>query len=188
MALGLPRMAAALFDDPGWRGVAWYRAGEMGRAAEDFAAAGALLNLGNSEVRRGRYAAALEAYDRGRAAGDSQATANFDLVAAFYAGTALDPETIAAFPQRGEGPEVAAPIGRGDGRASGTGEDSTNSGASVGQANLRSTGPLSVRRVFADSHVAADARWLRQLRDVPGDYLKARIAQEHKRRKREIKQ
>ncbi|MET4128200.1 hypothetical protein [Roseovarius sp. MBR-6] len=185
LALGLPRVAAALFDEPGWRGVAWYRAGEMDRAAAEFAAAGMMLNLGNAELRRGNPAAALEAYDRGRAAGDAQAAANFDLLAAFYAGTALDPATIVAFPERGEGPEMAAPIGRGDGRAAGTGDGSTNSGPTPGIARLRSTGPYEVRRVFADSHVAADDRWLRQLRDVPGDYLKARIAQEHKRRKAE---
>lgn len=188
LALGLPRVAVVLFDDPGWRGVAWYRAGEMDRAAADFLVAGQMLNLGNAEVIRSRHAAALEAYDRGRAAGDAQAAANFDLVASFYAGAALDPASIVAFPARGDGPELAAPIGRGDGRASGTGDQSTDSGPSAGQANLRSTGPLSVRRVFADSHVAADARWLRQLRDVPGDYLKARIAQEHKRRKAEAGQ
>ncbi|PKQ11788.1 MAG: hypothetical protein CVT70_12720 [Alphaproteobacteria bacterium HGW-Alphaproteobacteria-1] len=185
LALGVPRVAAALLGDPGWRGVAWYRAGELDRAARDFAKAGMMLNLGNAELRRGNPAAALEAYDQGRAAGDAQAAANFDLLAAFYAGTALDPDTIMAFPARAEGPEMAAPIGRGDGRASGTGDGSTNSGPTPGIARLRSTGPIEVRRVFADSHVAADARWLRQLRDVPGDYLKARIAQEHKRRKAE---
>ena len=182
LALHLPGVAAPLFSDPGWRGVARYRAGDMTGAARDFAAAGATFNLGNAEARQGRYAAALEAYDRARTGGDAAAQANFDLVMALYAGSAIDAASIALFPERDEGPEAASFVARGDARASGTGDEVTNSDPMPGLAELESRGRLGVRRVFDDSFVLADERWLTQLPDVPGGFLAARIAHERKRR------
>lgn len=182
LALHLPGLAVPFLSDPGWRGVARYRAGDMAGAARDFAAAGAAFNLGNAEARRGRYAAALEAHDRARAGGDAAAQANFDLVMALYTGSAIDPASIGRFPRRGDGPEAASFVARGDTRASGTGDAVTNSGALPGLAELESRGRLGVRRVFDDSFVLADERWLMQLSDVPGEFLAARIAHERKRR------
>ena len=182
LALHVPGLAAPLFSDPGWRGVARYRAGDMAGAARDFAAARAMFNLGNAEARRGRYAAALEAYDRARADGDTAAQANFDLVMALYAGSAIDPASIGRFPERAAGPEAESFVARGKARAAGTGDAVTNSSPLPGLAELESRGRLGVRRIFDDSFVLADARWLMQLPDVPGAFLAARIAHERKRR------
>ncbi|ETX14235.1 hypothetical protein OCH239_03970 [Roseivivax halodurans JCM 10272] len=185
LALGLPRLAAPLFDDPAWRGVAQYRAGNPAVAAESFRAAGAMLNLGNAEVRQGRYAAALEAYDVARRSGDPRASANFDLVAAAYAGLALDPAApIAWFTERdgGEGAVVRSFVARGDARAAGTGSGTTNTGALLGLPELESFGDGQVRKVFDDQFMVANERWLETLSDVPGEYLAARISHERKRR------
>ena len=63
LSAGLPGLAAPLFADPNWRGVAHYRAQDMQAAARAFAAARAHYNRGTAEARLGHYAAALEAYD-----------------------------------------------------------------------------------------------------------------------------
>jgi Ca-activated chloride channel family protein len=57
--------AAEVFTDPAWKGVALYRSSQWWRAAEAFIRADdarALYNLGNTYVRMGFYALALEAY------------------------------------------------------------------------------------------------------------------------------
>ncbi|PWR03809.1 hypothetical protein DKT77_04690 [Meridianimarinicoccus roseus] len=184
LAAGLPGLAAPLFDDPHWRGVALYRAGQPEQAAQAFRTARAHYNLGNAEARAGRYAAALEAYDRVIPAGDDDARANFDLVASYYAALGIDAGVLALFGRRNEGPQDDAPEGRGNGRASGSGDEVTNSGAMLGYAALISREQERVRRIFDDRFMVADARWLEQLSDVPGAYLAARIAHEHKRRAR----
>jgi Ca-activated chloride channel family protein len=182
LAAGLPGVAAFFFDDPAWRGVAHYRAGRFDLAAADFAQARLDFALGNAEAHRGNYAAALEAYDRAVVAGDPRARANFDLVAAFYAGLGIDPDAFVPFPEREEGPTLESFVGEGDGRAAGTGDAATNTNTMMGLAQLDSRGNLGVRRVFDDAFMVADERWLAQLEDVPGAYLSARIAAEHKRR------
>ncbi|WP_299964116.1 hypothetical protein [uncultured Roseobacter sp.] len=182
LAAGLPALAERFFADPGWRGVARYRAADPEAAAAHFADAGALFNLGNAEAQAGRHAAALEAFDRARAGGDADAQANFDVVAAYYAGLGIDPEALGLFPERKEGPTEESFVARGNGRAAGTGSDVTNTNTMLGLAELQSRGTLGVRRIFDDRFMVADARWLQQLSDVPGDYMAARIAQEHKRR------
>lgn len=183
MALGLPGIAAKLFVDPGWQGAALYRAGRYDGAVTAFDTGRAFLNLGNAEVRRGNYAAALEAYDIGISQGDAAASANFDVVAAYYAGLGIDPEALGLFPERKQGgPEADSFIARGNARAAGSGSEVTNNNTMLGLAELDSRGRLGVRRVFDDKFMVADERWLEQLSDVPGEFLKARIAQEHKRR------
>lgn len=185
LSVGLPRLAAPFFSDPAWRGVAAYRAGNFGAAARDFSAARALLNLGNAETHRGHYAAALEAYDAARLAGDPAAAANFDLVAAYYAGLALDPDTpIAWFTEKdgGDGGVVKSSIAKGNARAAGAGDETTNAGALLGLPELASHGNERVRKIFDDKFMVANERWLATLTDSPGDYLGARIRYEQKRR------
>lgn len=187
LALGAPGVAQLFFDDPAWDGVAWYRSGRYEKASQSFALSKSGLNKGNSEARRGNYAAALEAYDGARLAGDTLADANFDLVAAYYAGLALDPETpIAWFTEKdgGDDPPVDSFVARGNARAASTGDGSTNTGALIGLPELVSRGRLGVRKVFDDKFMVANRRWLTSLEDVPGEYLAARIAMEHKRRKK----
>lgn len=184
MAMGLPGMAAGLFSDPEWRGAAAYRAGDHEAAAEAFAEAGAQYNLGNAQARAGRYAAALEAYDLAiRHTGDPAARANFDVVTAYYAGLGIDAETLHLFGDRKIGPAEESFVARGNARAAGSGSEVTNANTMLGLAQLESHGVRTVRQVFDDKFIVADKRWLTQLEDVPGAFMAARIAQEHKRRR-----
>lgn len=182
LSVGLPNLAAMLFDDPDWRGIALYRADRMDEAAAAFREARAFYNLGNAEAHRGRHAAALEAYDLSIAGGDDDARANFDLISAFYAGLGIDPAALGLFPERKDGPEMDSFVGQGDGRAAGTGDEVTNANTMLGLAELDSRGRLGVRRIFDDAFMVANDRWLAQLSDVPGEFLAARIAHERKRR------
>lgn len=182
LSAGLPNLAAELLADPNWRGIALYRANRMPEAAEVFRVAGAHYNLGNARVHQQEYASALEAYDIAIAGGDNDARANFDLVGGFYAGLGIDPEALGLFPERKDGPKMDSFIGRGEGRAAGTGDEVTNANTMLGLAELDSRGRLGVRRIFDDAFMVANDRWLAQLSDVPGEFLAARIAHERKRR------
>ncbi|WP_299081658.1 hypothetical protein [uncultured Ruegeria sp.] len=184
LALGFNTFSARVFQDPDWRGVALYRAQGFDAAALAFKEAGDLYNLGNAEVFGGRIAAGLEAYDQAIQSGDPDAQANFDVVAAYFAGLQIDPAALGLFPERKEGPKADSFIARGDARAAGTGSDVTNSNTMLGLAELDSRGRLGVRRIFDDKFMVADERWLNQLSDVPGEFMAARIAQEHKRREK----
>ncbi|QDC09874.1 hypothetical protein FHY55_11720 [Oceanicola sp. D3] len=182
MAAGVP--VPALFSDPGWRGVALYRAGRFDEAAEAFGAAGQPFNRGNALARAGQYAAALEAYDLARAGDDSAAGANFDLVAAYYAGLALEAGSVVEwFSERDQNQEAVESFeARGNARAAGTGTEVTNVGALVGLPEVVTNGAREVRKVFDDKYITADERWLETLEDVPGAFLAARIRHEAKRR------
>lgn len=59
--------AAALFEDPRWRGVAEYRAGDYSRSARSFATRSdpdSVYNLGNALARLGEFEAAIDAYNQ----------------------------------------------------------------------------------------------------------------------------
>jgi len=59
--------AAEIFQDSAWKGVALYRSNQWWRAAEVFVRgndAPAFHNLGNTYVKMGYYALALEAYQQ----------------------------------------------------------------------------------------------------------------------------
>lgn len=185
LALGLPQVATVLFVDPGWRGTAALQAGDFGAAARDFARmTGGDYNAGVALARAGSFAAALEAFDRALAANpdDAWARANFDLVRAVYAGTAISPDARFAWSDREDGPTLAAETGQGNVRAAGTGDDVTNAGTSLEQPQLESTGLRRIDKVFDDRFILANDRWLANLADVPGEYLAARIYEERKRR------
>ncbi|WP_187429498.1 hypothetical protein ROLI_042070 [Roseobacter fucihabitans] len=184
LAAGLPGLAVPLMKDAEWRGIALFRAERYEAAAAEFTRAGSFYNLGNAETHGGNYAAALEAFDLAHARGHPDAMANFDVVSAYYAGLGIDPDALALFPKRKEGPSEESFVARGNARAAGTGSDVTNANTMLGLAQLESRGTLGVRRIFDDKFMRADERWLEQLADVPGEYMAARIAQEHKRRRK----
>lgn len=190
LSLGAPGLAAALFEDPSWRGVAAHRAGDFAAAAAAFAEAGPgeAYNLGVAETRGANYAAALEAFDMAiaaaaaRGARDEAALVNFDLVVAVYAAAGLDPDSIGRWSKEREGETVAAETARGDARAAGTGDEVTNTSATIGAPELEGGDLRRVRKVFDDKFVFASPRWLATLKDSPGAFLAARIAFERKRR------
>lgn len=184
LSVGLPGSAAQVFRDPGWRGVALYRAGDMAGAEAAFRDARMMLNVGNAHVFQGNYAAALEAYDFARVRGDTKASANFDLVSAYYAGLALEPETPLSWVTKRDPDGVIEEsfVARGSARAASTGSGTTNAGALIGLPEVLSHGSAGVRKVFDDKFMVANERWLATLQDVPGDYLGARVLFEFKRR------
>nr|WP_288354852.1 VWA domain-containing protein [uncultured Pseudomonas sp.] len=64
---GRPKEAAERFEDPHWRGMALYQAGDYAAAAEQFAkddSAPSLYNRGNALARSNELEAAIDAYDR----------------------------------------------------------------------------------------------------------------------------
>ena len=188
LGLGLPSLAAPLFSDPEWRGVAQYRAGRFDAAAASFQAAGlrASYNLGNALAFKGEYAAALEAYDVALAQRqDADARANMNLVMSFYAGTQIEAGSIIEWFEDKIGESVAADIAQGNARAAGTGDGVTNTGALEGLPEVQSVGGRGVRKVYDDTFVVASDRWLATLEDVPGAFLAARILHEHKQRKKD---
>lgn len=185
LAMRLPGLAGPVLDDPAWRGVAFYRAGDRAGAADAFDTARAHYNRGTALARQGQYSEALEAYDLAIAFGDADARANFDLIAAYYAGLGIDPETLGLFGKREGDVATESFVAQGNARAAGTGDDITNSTTMLDTVQLQSHGEQEkVRRIFDDRFMVADRRWLEQLADVPGDYLAARIAHERKRRDR----
>ncbi|MGB3243914.1 MAG: hypothetical protein WBB25_05240 [Sulfitobacter sp.] len=183
MATGLNGWAGRVFTDTEWQGVAQYRAQDFDRAATLFAQAGASYDLGLAETRRGNFAAALEAFDVAITRGHPDARANFDVVAAYYAGLGIDVDALALFADRkDDGPTEDSSIARGNARAAGSGNEVTNTNAMLGLTQVQSRGNRSVRQVFDDKFIVADSRWLEQLGDVPGEYMAERIKQEHRRR------
>ncbi len=64
---GAPNEAAALFEDPEWRAVARYRAGDYADSAALFAERGdirSLYNLGNAMAMQGEFESAIDAYEQ----------------------------------------------------------------------------------------------------------------------------
>ncbi len=77
--------AAELFDDPSWRAVANYRAGQYAGSVEGFAVRDDtqnLYNLGNALARLGQFASAIDAYEQVLEIdpGDEDAQYNLDLI------------------------------------------------------------------------------------------------------------
>ncbi|GJD29052.1 hypothetical protein PMNALOAF_0284 [Methylobacterium adhaesivum] len=95
MSLGLPGAAAAILDDPAWRGPALYQAGRYEEAAALFRAAGrrGAYNLGNALARAGDLQGALDAYDEALTYNprDADAQANRSLIARLVDEGAGDP-------------------------------------------------------------------------------------------------
>ena len=82
---GSPADAAALFDDPNWRAVASYQAGDYTGSAAGFAGLDdidSLYNLGNSMARLGEFETAIDAYEEVLELdpGNEDAAYNLDLI------------------------------------------------------------------------------------------------------------
>lgn len=98
--------AAEIYTDPAWKGVAFYRSAQWWRAAEAFVRsddADSLFNLGNTYVKLGYYALALDAYNAAlsRQPEFEDAVFNRDLMRALLA-TDEENDSEAATTQQGE--------------------------------------------------------------------------------------
>lgn len=183
LGLGLPQLAQPLFHDPAWHGLAAAQAGDVDTARAALTEARDWLNLGTFEAQQERYAAALEAYDKGRSMGDAEASTRFDLLRAYYAALALQADTpIHWAAEKEEGPLEESFEARGTARAAGQGAEVTNVQTTIGMPEVKNTGLRQVRKVFDDAFVVADERWLTTLEDAPGKFLAARLKAEQKRR------
>ena len=156
---GAPGLAAPLLADPATRGVALYRAGHYPEADAAFAAAGrkATFNRGVSLAATGQYPLARAYFDAVlfAAAGDSEARENRALV------DRLIPPVI------GEGNEA--------------GRISVTPIATQGGVPTESD-PRRLGKRLDEGGLVADAAWLATIPDDPGEFLKLRLADEHKRR------
>lgn len=156
---GLPGLAAPLIADPAVRGVALYRAGHYAAADDAFreAGRGSTFNRGVSLAATGNYPLSRAYFDAVlfAAPGDSEARENRNLVAALVP------------PVFGEGNEA----GRISAKAIAT------EGGVPTEADPRRLG----RRLEAGGLVA-DMGWLATIPDDPGEFLRLRLADEHRRR------
>lgn len=131
-----PDEAAAAFEDPAWRGVAFYRAGRLRAAADAFRQAGdprSLYNLGNALARLDDYEGALKAYDAALvlAPDNEDARANRQLVARLI-------DTSGARRVSGGGADSDASRNVGD-RDAADEDEGTRSGLGDGAAGQRGT-------------------------------------------------
>lgn len=186
LSLGMPSLATELLTDDAWRGVALYQAEDFAGAAEAFASdeAGSRYNEGNARARNGEYGAALVAYESVMATEPDSidALTNHAIVSQIYAGTRFENPAIPMQLKDREGAPVPANIGQGGARAQGTGSEANNTGAGFEMPELFGSGVREVPRIFDEKYLVASERWLATLEDQPGQYLKARIDAERKRR------
>ena len=157
---GLPGLAAAAPRRPAVKGVALYRAGRYPEADAAFAAAGrsATFNRGVSLAATGDYPLARAYFDAVlfAAAGDSEARENRNLV------DALIP------PVHGRGQRVRPHLGQADRHR---------------RRRARPTSdPRRLGRRLDAGGLVADAAWLATIPDDPGEFLRLRLADEHRRR------
>jgi Ca-activated chloride channel homolog len=151
--------AAAVFRDPMWIGVSWYRAGEFEKAAQAFArsdTAAAHFNQGNARLLLGKYAAAISCYDHAlqqrpawTAAIENRALAQARAERVEQRGGEMGDQRIGA-------DEIVF-----DSTAKDAGENTEIAGA----------GALS------DDEI--QALWLRRVQTRPADFLRAKFAFQH---------
>lgn len=186
LGVGLSGVATSLAPEGPWRAVALYRSAEHDAAAHAFGRAPEhAFNRGNALARAGRYAAALVAYEEALHYDprDGSARHNHALVAALYASLELDVVPLNMQLKDRDGPTIAAQTGKGTGRAQGSGDEADALATSFDTPTLAESGLRRTARFFDSKHIAATDRWLTNLPDSPGEYLRARLAAERKRRR-----
>lgn len=155
---GMPGVAARLLDDPAVRGVALYRAGDYPGADDAFrqAGRGSTYNRGLSLAATGNYPLSRAYFDAVLFANpaDSQARDNRNAV------NALIP------PNRGE--------------ANAAGRIAATAIAIPGGSPVDEIKRLG--RPLEEGRRVADTDWLATLPDDPGEFLRLRLLEEHKRR------
>ncbi|CAM3568654.1 Ca-activated chloride channel family protein [Paracoccus nototheniae] len=164
LRLGWDSAALALLDDPGARGVAHYRAGDVAQADADFAQAGRsqTYNRALSLAATGDYPLSMAYFDAVLFANpaDEQARASRDLVAAMVP------------PHQGDSTAPGRILGHG-GRPA---PDEMIANA------LSDAAAESWRRPVEARGMAASDAWLETITDDPGEFLTLRLRAEHDRR------
>ena len=172
LAAGQPRIAAALLNDPYWKGMALYRMGQFEKAAEIFRDAGrpAFFNRGNALAKSGHYPEAVAFYDAVLFyhPDDQDARANRALVDALIE-------------RKGDVPLNGTFI-----REDAVPQEATDNGkANAIPTDYSWADKIRYKSTFLSGQsVPASEEWLASLPDDPGRYLKLRIAAEHERRVR----
>ena len=154
------REAAGRFEDPMWKGIACYRAGDFACALDSFAGldtAAANFDMGNALARQGKYALAVEAYDRALRLAPAHPDAAFNR--ALVARAMLRPKP------KEEGDEEAPDMKPDKVQF----DDKGKKGK---------TGRVDVSR----AQVQADA-WLKGVHGDPGEFLRVKFAAEAARAK-----
>lgn len=155
---GLPGLAAPLLDDPAVQGVAFYQAGDFASADDAFRKAG-----------RG------STYNRGLSLA---ATGDYDLSVAYF------DAVLFANPSDSEAREnrnlVSELVPKNRGEANNAGRIAAESIAVPGGSPVDEIKRLG--RPLDEGRRVADAEWLENLPDDPGEFLRLRLAEEHKRR------
>jgi len=161
---GDPATAAERFDDPLWRGVAYYRAGDMQNAVLALARSDvpeAHYNLGNAYAALSDMAAAAASYEtalEGRPAW-VEARENLDLV-------------LSLIPPPAEGGETAPPPGPPDLDPDDVQFDELGEMGEQGEVTAE---------LLSDEQIAE--MWLRRLRASPADFLRRRFDTEYQNRR-----
>jgi len=168
LSLGHPALAATLFDDPLWKGVALYRDKRYDAALVVLRKAGPehYPHSGNALARVGRYKEAVEFYEAHlyRFPHDEAVRANLDLVSALGAIRNTSHVVGGGFPDS----------------AAGGAEAASSDDFAAAMARWRDGGNPN----FTNQVVIASREWLATLTDDPGRYLALRFAAEHERRLR----
>lgn len=158
LLIGLPGQAAALLGDPAVRGVALYQAGNYVGADAAFQTAGR-----GSTYNRGLSLAATGDLPLSRAYFDAVLFAN--------------PADSAARDNRNA---VNALIPPHQGAGNAAGRIAATAIAAIGGSPVNEVKRLG--RPLEEGRRVADAEWLATLPDDPGEFLRLRLAEEHRRR------
>lgn len=157
--------AAEAFEDPLWKGMAWFRAGEFEKAAAQFARRDtpeAHFNRGNALVMRGEYESAVAAYERVLTMRPEWKEAEENLELAKERGKAIKREGGDMGDQR-----LGADRIEFDNRKRDTGQDT------------------EVHTEQAASNTDVQALWLRRVQTNPADFLRAKFAYQEAMRGKE---
>jgi len=197
-----PARAAALAQDPGLSGEAWYRSGEYGNAQDAFArepTADAHYNRGNALAHLGQYDAALEAYDEALAQqpGMEDALHNRALVEQLK----KEQERREQEQQQGDqGQSSEDQAGEGEPSEDPQGDPSQQSENPEGQQGDQdeTTEPqegqqegaeqqpgepgAELEEAWTEEDAQAMEQWLRRIPDDPGGLLRRKFRNEHVRR------
>lgn len=158
LIIGMPGFATSFLDDPAIRGVAEYQAGDYAAADDAFrkAGRGSTYNRGLSLAATGDYALSVAYFDAVLFANpaDREARENRNLI------------------------NELVPANRGE--ANNAGRIAAESIAVPGGSPVDEIKRLG--RPLDEGRRVADSEWLESLQDDPGEFLRLRLAAEHKRR------